>query len=304
MSKPLDRLTLLETFARISDRGSISGAARDLGLSQASASRQLKELEDRLGVQLVRRTTHSLALTPAGHDLLRDARELLAGWGTLEERHGTSDGLVKGPLKVVAPVAMGQLHLADIVLDFLLRHPRISLDWQLQDEAIRFAEIGCDCWIKIGPVPDDTLVVRKLGSVERMVVASPRCLDGQGLKTPDDLARMRFVALAPFEGGRVHLYHRNGETADVTPDCPMTTNNVFTVHRAALKGVGTAILPRWFVERDLESGRLVDVLPQWRATQLGIHAAFLPARHQPKRLALLLETLAKDVPKIPGITRA
>jgi len=81
MSKPLDRLTLLETFARISDRGSISAAARDLGLSQASASRQLKELEDRLGAQLIRRTTHSIALTPAGQALLRDARELIAGWG-------------------------------------------------------------------------------------------------------------------------------------------------------------------------------------------------------------------------------
>jgi len=81
MSKPLDRLTLLETFAGISDRGSISAAARDLGLSQASASRQLKELEDRLGAQLIRRTTHSIALTPAGQALLRDARELIAGWG-------------------------------------------------------------------------------------------------------------------------------------------------------------------------------------------------------------------------------
>lgn len=301
MSKSLDRLTLLETFARISDRGSISAAARDLGLSQASVSRQLKELEDRFGVQLIRRTTHSLALTSAGREMLRDARGLISGWDALEERHGSSDGLVKGPLKVVAPVAFGQLHLADIAMTFQSANPRVSLTWQLEDDAIRFAEVGCDCWIKVGTIPDETLIVRTLGCVDRLVVASPSCIGDNAAKTPADLARLPFVALAPFEGGRIRLIRSKKDAVEITPDIAVTTNNIFAVHRATLMGIGAAILPRWFVAEDLASGRLVDALPDWRAARLSVNVAFLPARHQPKRLERFLEALAYGVAAIPGV---
>ena len=102
MTKSLDRLVLLETFVRIAERGSISAAARDLGLSQPSASRQLSELEGRLGAQLIRRTTHNLALTPAGQDLLVEARQMLEGWDALVERHGRGPDDIKGRLKIVA----------------------------------------------------------------------------------------------------------------------------------------------------------------------------------------------------------
>ncbi|MEM1046959.1 MAG: LysR family transcriptional regulator [Pseudomonadota bacterium] len=301
MSKPLDRLTLLETFARICDRGSISAAARDLGLSQASASRQLKELEDRLGIQLIRRTTHSLALTRSGQELLRDARELLADWDALEERHAGGDGTVRGPLKVVAPVALGQLHLADIALDYQLQHPLVSLTWELEDHAIRFAETGCDCWIKIGPVPDETLIVRQVGAVERLVVATPDLVASRTIGTPDAVAALPFVSLSPFEGGRIGLTSASGERTEITPQIRVATNNIFAVHRAVLKGVGAAVLPRWFVDADLSEGRLVDVMPEWRAARLSIHAAHLPARHQPRRLSLFLEAIARAVPRIPGI---
>lgn len=302
MSKPLDRLTLLETFTRISDRGSISAAARDLGLSQASASRQLKELEQRMGTQLVRRTTHSLALTASGQDLLRDARELLAAWATLEERHSEGDDAVRGPLKVVAPVALGQLYLADIAIDFQLRNPAVSLTWELEDQAIRFAEVGCDCWIKIGPVPDDTLIVRELGSVERMIVASPSLSDGRVFAGPDEVAALPFAALTPFEGARIALMSADGVRQEMTPPISIATNNIFAVYRAALKGAGAAVLPRWFVQKDLDEGRLLDVLPRWRAAEFKINAAYLPARRQPKRLAVFLDALAENMDTIPGIS--
>ncbi|MEO0887430.1 MAG: LysR family transcriptional regulator, partial [Cyanobacteria bacterium J06648_10] len=142
MSKSLDRLTLLETFIRIADAGSISAAARDLGLSQPSVSRQLAELESRFKAQLMRRTTHELSLTEAGAQLLSDARQLLDDWEALEEKHLDSGETLRGRLRVVAPVALGQLHLIDIALQFQQQHPLISLSWQLQDDDIRFAEAG------------------------------------------------------------------------------------------------------------------------------------------------------------------
>ncbi|GAB5468548.1 MAG: LysR family transcriptional regulator [Rhodospirillales bacterium] len=301
MSKPLDRLTLLETFARIAARGSISAAARDLGLSQASASRQLKALETRLGAELIRRTTHALTLTPAGQALLGDARLLLADWGRLEECHGPGDGAVRGPLKVVAPLALGQGHLLEIALAFQADYPEVSLTWELEDAAIRFAEVGCDCWLRVGAVPDETLIRRPLGSVERLLVASPALVGGEGPADPEAAAALPLVALSPFEGGRIALHDARGGETTLRPPLRMITNNVLAVRRAVLQGLGMAILPKWFVAEDLQAGRLVDLLPDWRAARLEISAAFLPARRQPRRLALFLEAMTAGVRAIPGV---
>lgn len=300
MSKSLDRLTLLETFARISERGSISAAARDLGLSQASASRQLRELEDRMGVQLIRRTTHSLALTPAGQSALSDARALISGWGAFEERHAEHGEAIRGSLKVVAPVALGQTYLAEIAARFLIDHPEISLDWELEDDPIRFAERGCDCWIKIGKVPDETLIVRPLGRVERIVVAAPELISDD-LKHPRDLESVPFIALAPFEGGNLGLHRQDGTEIQLSLQPRMKTNNIVSILEAVRAAAGAAIMPRWFVASDLSAGTLVDVLPDWRAAELAINVAFLPARHQPMRLNAFLETLSTEMKKIPGI---
>lgn len=149
MSKSLDRLTLLDTFVRIAESGSISAAARDLGLSQPSVSRQLAELESRFQAQLMTRTTHTLSLTTAGSELLADARRLLDSWETIEERYIASKTGIRGSLKVVAPVALGQLQLGDIVLQFQQQHPLLSLSWHLEDNNIRFAETGCDCCLEL-----------------------------------------------------------------------------------------------------------------------------------------------------------
>ncbi|MEO0409857.1 MAG: LysR family transcriptional regulator, partial [Cyanobacteria bacterium P01_A01_bin.135] len=270
MSKSLDRLTLLQTFVRIADAGSISAAARDLGLSQPSASRQLAELEQRFQAQLIQRTTHSLSLTPAGLELLADARRLLEGWEALEEKYLDPDQSLRGQLKVVAPVALGQLHLLDIALQFQQQHPAISLSWQLEDQEIRFAEVGCDCWIKIGPIPDPSLVVESLGHVERLMVAAPQLLQVHFQPTaPGDLNQFPCVALAPFEGGKIPLTS-SGEKAAIAPPVCMTTNNIFALRRAALAGLGIAVMPRWFIESELKAGQLLDLLPTWRAPRLGI----------------------------------
>ncbi|MEL6977330.1 MAG: LysR family transcriptional regulator [Pseudomonadota bacterium] len=301
MSKSLDRLTLLQTFARIAERGSISAAARDLGLSQASASRHLSELELRLGAELVRRTTHSLALTEAGEDCLAEARGLLEGWDALAERFAESDRALSGRLKIVAPVALGQLQLARAALAFQRHHPSVSLTWLLEDAPIRFAEIGCDLWIKIGRVPDETLVVRPLGVVERMVVAAPELLEGDLPRAPKDLAALPCAALEPFEAASIPLTHADGGRETVSANVALSTNNIFSAYQAALMGVGYAVLPRWFVENDLRAGDLVDVLPDWRAPSLTINAAYLPARRRTRRLTAFLEHISAAVSEIPGV---
>lgn len=187
MSKSLDRLTLLATFARIAERGSISAAARDLGLSQASASRQLADLEARLGADLMRRTTHSLSLTAAGEACLTDAKALLDGWDHFEENHKASHDGMTGSLSVVAPVALGQTALADAVISFQQKHPGISLSLELDDSEIRFAQRGCDIWLRVGEPRDDSLIVRPLGYIERLLVVKPDLARQLSITGPADL---------------------------------------------------------------------------------------------------------------------
>ncbi len=300
MSKSLDRITLLETFVRIAETGSISAAARDLGLSQPSASRQLADLESRLKVQLMRRTTHSLALTDAGVGLLADARQLLDGWEALEDKHLDEGNSLRGNLKIIAPIALGQGALARIAYEFQHQHPGIALTWELEDRPIRFSESGCDAWIRVGPIPDDTLVVHKLGRVERLLVAVPAVV-GSNTSKPKDAEQLPLVALQPFEDGRVRLRHRNGREALIQPLVNFRTNNIVALKEAVMAGLGCAVMPRWFVNAELEKGELIDVLPAWRAPALELNVACPAARHQTRRLRAFLDHLRQSVAAIDGI---
>lgn len=301
MSKSIDRLTLLATFARIAERGSISAAARDIGLSQASASRQLAELEARLGVQLVQRTTHALSLTEAGQEALRDARGLLDGWEALTEAFADDADVLRGPLKVVAPVALGQMRLAEAAVRFQATHPGVTVTWLLDDEEIRFAEIGCDLWIKAGYPKDERLIAKPLGQVERLIAVAPRLISGMKGLSLCQMADLPCVALGPFEGHRVPLKRKNGDVETLVGTPVMTTNNIFTARKAAQMGIGFAVMPKWFIAEDLKTGALVDALPEWRAPSLTITASYLPARRQPQRLQQFYAHIASAISDMVGI---
>jgi len=290
MTRALDRLTLLGTFVRIAERGSISAAARDLGLSQASASRQLADLEERLGTQLIIRSTHHLSLTKAGERCLGDARLLLAEWEGFSESFAGEADRMAGPLKIVAPVALGQTVALDSAIAFQAAHPDVVLDWILEDAPIRFAEVGCDLWLRVGAVPDETLIVQPLAEVQRIIVAAPG-LAGTVDGDLDALADLPCAALRPFEGGRLPLTGPSGEAARLDARVSFASNNIATTKRVALAGGGYAILPRWLVAGELEAGTLIEPLPGWRAGSLTINAAFAPARRQTRRLRLFIDAM-------------
>jgi molybdate transport repressor ModE-like protein len=301
MTRQLDRLTLLSTFVRIAERGSITAAAQDLGMSQASASRQLSDLEKRLGTKLIHRTTHNLALTETGEETLAHAYELLTGWEALAEKFDEETGTLSGPLKIVAPVALGQTCLSTAALVFQKAHPDVSITWLLDDAPLRFAETGCDLWIRIGQPDDDTLITQEVGEVERLIVAAPALTGGKRLRHPDQLKPLPCAALGLFEGGSIPLRHKKRQETIVTARTAIVTNNIFTARDAARQSVGYAVMPRWFVEDDLENGTLLDVLPSWRASSLTITASFLPSSRQTRRLRAILAHLVTAIQKTNGI---
>lgn len=276
----MDRLALLETFVRIAERQSLSAAARDLDVSQPSVSRQLAALEARLRIVLVRRTTHDVTLTPDGLALLSDARRLLGEWEAIEDRYKDEKAL-KGVIRVIAPVALGQRLLVKAAAQFIKDHPDISIDWRLRDDVIRFAEQGCDCWIKVGPIPDETLVLRELARVERLIVGTPECLARHADMGVDALP---WLALGPFEGNRIELFDDAERLRSFSVTPILASDNIFAIYEAAMQGLGVAIMPRWFVASDLAAGNLVDAAPGLRAARLPVNLALAPGTKRPPRV--------------------
>lgn len=300
MSKSLDRLSLLTTFVRIAERGSISAAARDLGLSQASASRHLNELETRLGTVLIERTTHSLSLTEAGEAALEDARDLLNGWSALAERFDDPSDL-SGTLRVVAPIALGQRHLINATVYWQRAYPNLQINWQLDDSELNLAETGADVWIRIGRPRDDRLVVRDLVQVERLVVADSSLVKPDEITDPKSLEGLPAVSLSPFEGQKLPLTHQTEATVTIRANSRLITNNIFAGLNAVQKGCGFAIMPRWLVADELSDGTLIDLLPKWRAPRLTITACYLPSRRQSRTLNAFLEMAQNELNNLADV---
>ncbi len=295
MSAPLDRLTLLETFIRIAERGSISAAGRDLDISQASASRRLAELESRLGASLVDRTTHRLSLTADGEAIFAEAYPVLAAWERLTEAFQNDDNRLRGGLTVVAPIALGQSLLADAAARFLSQHPEITLQWRLTDEEVDLTEAGVDLWISAGPPGDDRLIQRPLAVADRLIVSAPElCRTGQ-LEHPRELAALPCIAVSPFEGVKIELAGPGDERFVQDVKARMTTSDIRAALAAVRAGAGYMIAPRWLAAEALEKGQLIDLAPDWRPPSLTISAAYPVRRRGLKRLEALLAALTDSL---------
>ncbi len=278
-----DRIGLLETFIRVAERGSLSAAARDLGVTQPSISRQFAALEQMMGTVLAHRTTHKLTLTSEGTALLAQARGLVAQWRELEESNRAGSDL-RGDIRAFAPTALGQGVLIKAATQFLIDHSGVSIDWRLTDRPIRFAEEGCDCWFRVGHVPDQSLVVREIGSIERLVVGHP--------ETPNrSLEDLPWVSLGPYEGERIALFDENGTERAFSVGPRLTVDNIFASLEAVRQGLGIAILPHWLVKDLLKSGELVAPAPEWRAASLPLRVALPPGTRRPDRLSRFVESM-------------
>lgn len=290
MAKEVDRLAWVETFVRIVEARSLSAAAKQLGTTQPTVSRRLATLEASLGVPLLKRSTHALQLTPAGERYLVRARELLVDWRRLEsELHGDEES-PEGLLRVVVPHAFGQELLLMPVLELLQRSPQLSVEWLLDDRPLRMIEDGIDCAIRVGPLRGDALMAQKLFEVERVIVAAPSVLGKSVPTRPAQLEALPWLALSIFYRNDIKLTlgTRVGRVR-FTPR--LLTDSLFAIRNAALAGLGLAVVSRWLVEDDLARGRLVHVLPRWRASSFPVHVVYPPARFQPVKVRSFVEAM-------------
>jgi molybdate transport repressor ModE-like protein len=291
--KTADRFEFMRLFVRIAETGSLSAAAQSLGVSQPTASRQLKQLEQMLGVQLVRRSTHDLGLTDAGKRFFEDARDLLADWEASIDTLRNAREELTGLIRVAVPVALGQTILATIASRFLVRHPGVTIDWRLTDQPGDLVAGGYDLWIRAGPVRQLGLIVRHLWQIERTIVATPSF---HLVSNPKALERQRAVRLFTFVPDEVPMTGPRNRMVTLRVKPAFDTDNIYAAIEAVREGVGYGILPYWLIQPDLDSGRLIEICPGWHPPLLMLSVAYPPSRYRPVRISAFVDYLRTELP--------
>jgi DNA-binding transcriptional LysR family regulator len=292
----MDRISDLTLFLRVLDLGSISAAARSLGLSLAVASQRLKRLERGLGVRLLHRTTRKLHATPEGTALAERGRRLIEDLEGLAGDLRQSGIVATGTLRVTVPASFGRQYISPILPEFLRRHPRVRLNVDFTDQMIDLISSGVDLAIRIGKLDNSGLVARRLAADQRILCASPDYLRRHGAPTaPDDLAKHDCLILVGHRGPQDvwTLLNRKRREVRIRVHGALETNLGESLRDAALAGLGIALHSTWLVCDDLRSGRLKVVLPNYPVIESGIYAV-MPQRHLvPTRVRAFIDFLAE-----------
>jgi LysR family transcriptional regulator, transcriptional activator for dmlA len=272
-------------FSALASAGSLSAAARELGITTPAVSRHLALMESRLGVPLVVRTTRRMSLTPEGELYLASARRILADIDGMEELLGVAKATPKGLLRVNATLGFGRGHVAPLISRFVRKHPQVQVQLQLSVNPPPLTEDSFDVCIRFGAPPDARVIARYIAPNRRLLCASPAYLARHGVpKVPSDLARHNCIGIRQGEeaygvwrlaSGR----GRNATTEAVKIRGSLTTNDGEIAVNWALDGHGVLMRAEWDIERYLRNGRLVHVLPQYHTPDADIHAVY-PQRHQ------------------------
>lgn len=295
----------MRTFVRIVEAGSLSAAAKQMGTTQATVSRRLQSLETLLGVKLIMRTTHAMKLTDDGERSYQHAKNIIDAWLALEDGLNVTEDEPVGTLRVRAPHAFGQQQLLEPLLQFLSRYPQLSVEWMLNDKTVDFLSDNIDCAIRVGAEVDPATVSVLLAEVPRSMVASPVLLEQYGeISHPEQLSALPWIAVNTFFQHSVSLLHQaRNEPVTLTISPRLSTDSIYVARNAALAGLGVTIVSSWMVEEDITNGRLVMLLPEWRAASLPVHLVYPWARYYPTRLRKFLALMKDVMPQLTGMKR-
>jgi len=295
-----DRLALLQTFVRIVEAGSLSAAAPLLQTTQPTVSRRLRALETSLGVPLLQRSTHAMRLTLDGERCYRRARTLLDHWAAFEADMGGAGAEPEGLLRVAVPHAFGQDKFVAPLAEFMSAWPRVTVEWLLEDVVDDARARGIDCVIQVGQPADPAMVAIRLAAVPRIVVAAPALLAGGPLpQDPAALAALPWLALRTYYRDELVLTHAvTGESRTVPLQSRLSTDSLYALRSAALRGMGACAGSAWLLADDVARGDLVHLAPQWQAAALPIWVTYPQAGHYPSRLLRFVEAMRKAVPEV------
>ncbi|RZI72268.1 MAG: LysR family transcriptional regulator [Variovorax sp.] len=300
----MDRLTQLESFVSVATRGSLTAAARAEGVAPAIMGRRIDALEERLGVKLLVRTTRRLTLTHEGSAFLEDCQRLLVEFANAEASVSAGGVKASGHLRVTAPAGFGRRHVAPLVPRFHALHPEVRISLNLSDRVIDVAGEGYDCAVRVGDLPDSSLVSLRLADNRRRCVATPEFVRRHGApRSPGDLARFACLTLSSdasqTRGWAFRIPAEDGaeggdQVIHLKPSGPLDCTDGQVLHDWCLAGHGIAWRSTWEVEAEIDAGLLVPLLDAFAAPPNGVYAVFPQRKHLPLRVRLWLDFLKQQ----------
>jgi DNA-binding transcriptional LysR family regulator len=299
----MDRFSLMQTFVRVAETGSVSAAARDLGLGQPAVSKHLQSLEAAMNARLVQRSTQGIKLTEAGRRYYERAKRLIEDMRELDSDFADahSDQL-RGRLRVSMPVTLGELYLARMLAEFAAQHPALELDLVLSEQNVDLVETGVDIAVVAGRLGDSSLIARKLAVMRRVLVATPGFLQRVGM--PGDVDALAALDFIRYRGPRQHdvlELHRDATRYNVRMRGRLLVNNGLALRELLLAGQGIAAIPLGLIHAQLEAGLLREVLPDFELDALELHALYPSSRFLPSKVRLLVRYLQDQLPRVPGV---
>ncbi len=290
----MDKLKQLESFVSVATRGSLTAAANAEGVAPAIMGRRLDGLEERLGVKLLLRTTRRITLTHEGSAFLEDCQRLLSDLANAEASVSAGGVKASGHLRITAPAGFGRRHVAPLVPKFRELHPDVSISLNLSDRVVDIAGEGFDCAVRVGDMPDSSLVSVRMADNRRLCVATPAYLARHGTpQTPADLTRFHCLTLssdASQTRGWAFKFAAEG-VGYLKPAGPLDCSDGQVLHDWCMAGYGIAWRSTWEVESEIAAGQLVAILEDYAAPPNGIYAVFPQRKHLPLRVRLWIDFL-------------
>jgi DNA-binding transcriptional LysR family regulator len=305
----MDRFRTMQTFVRVARGGSFTTAASQLGLSRALVSRHISDLEARLGVRLLNRSTRTLSLTEEGLAYVEFCERVLEEIESNERSVGRAGTVPIGTLNITAPKSFGSLHLADAIIAFAASEPRIRVSLTLDDFTFRphdFVEGGQDVAIRTSEIRNSSVIAKRIGTLKSVLCAAPDYLDKHGTpKEPGELARHACLVHMNLQTDDRHWRLKGPRgVISIKAEGPFLSNSALVLRRATLAGQGIAMLPQYAIAHDLAAGALLPVLSQYKAQERPIIVLYPQASLVPKKVRLFVDFMARWFSDRPGWDQA
>jgi DNA-binding transcriptional LysR family regulator len=296
----MDRLAAMEAFVVVVDTGSFSAAARRLNVGQPAVSKTVAQLEERLGVKLLVRTTRGLTATEAGLNYYERARRSIEEADEAElAARGAGSGLT-GRLRICGAVTFASIHLMPRLPEFLMRHPELEMEVVLDDRNIDLVQEGIDVALRMGQLSDSSLTAKRIASGRHVVVGTPAYFARAGEPTaPDDLAAHQAVIYDQGGGGRDWTFQRDDAEIAVTLKGRLRVSAAEGVRAAVLADAGIAVASEWMFSPEIAEGTVKVILQDWELPRIGLWAVF-PAGRTVTTKARTFTQFVQEVMRVPG----
>ena len=297
----MEDLNDLVLFAKVVECNGFSAASRHVGVPKSRLSRRIALLEERLGVRLLQRSSRRLTVTPVGQLFYERCQALISVGESASEVVQQAIGQPLGTLRLGCPITLAQFWLTPLLPQFMKSYPNVNIALTVTNRRIDLIEEGIDVALRVRrpPFDDSSLVVRRLGETMDVLVASPELLSSQGVpSSPSDLASWPTLAMPGAGDHLVWSLKRAGDASETRIDPRLVSDDMYALRRAALEGVGIALLPQLICDEELRQGRLQRVLPEWGCTPSEIQATFPTRRGMLPAVRALIDFLAEHPPEV------